>query len=724
MKRILLLAFCLYGLSQAAFAQKPITLEDIWQDGTFTTRSLPGFNFLKDGRHYTRLEQSKVNQYDLSTGGLVETIFDASVHSPDGFNGRVSGYSVSDDGQKLLILSEMESIYRHSTRSKVFLYDRNTKVLTALFGFKKVMYAEFNPQGTAVAFVYENNLYYQDLVRGKTVQVTKDGRTNVIINGATDWVYEEEFTMSQAYQWSPDGRRIAFMRFDESAVREFTMTNYNNQHYPQYETFKYPKVGEANSVVQIFIHDTKGRKNKKVETGAPADSYHPRIKWTADPEKLCIYHLNRHQNDLRLLLADARTGKTSLLLQETNEYYLDEGLFDDLHFFKNGKQFLWSSEKDGRRHLYLHEMSGGDPRQITQGDWDVTQFYGLDEANQLVYYQANKRNPMEREVYATHLEGKREQRMAVQGGWNSAQFSSTFDFYVVNHSSINTPSSYGVYDKEGRLVRPIEDNTGIRKKQADYGVSEVEFFQFTTSEGVALNGWMIKPPKFNAATRHPVLMFVYGGPGSQQVTDSWKGANYWWFQMLAQQGFVVACVDNRGTGGRGEQFKKMTYLQLGKYETVDQIEAAKYLGTLPYIDPARIGIFGWSYGGYMSSLCILKGAEVFKAAIAVAPVTNWKWYDTIYTERFMRTDKENPSGYADNSPVNFADLLRGKYLLVHGMSDDNVHFQNTAEMANALIDANKQFETYFYPNRNHGIYGGNARLHLFTKMTEFLKSNL
>ncbi len=709
----------------ATFSQQAITLEDIWKNGAFNARSLPGFNFLKDGRHFTRLEQGKVNQYDISTGNLVETLFDASAQSNvPGFNARMDGYAFSADEQKMLIRTETESIYRYSTRSKVFVYDRRTKQMTPLFGLKAVMYPEFNPQGTAVAFVYANNLYYQDLAKGKVTQVTKDGRTNAIINGATDWVYEEEFALAQGYQWAPDGRRIAFLRFDESKVKEFTMTYYFNELYPRYETFKYPKVGEVNSVVQVYIHDVKSRKNRLVETAHDPDSYIPRIKWTADPGKLCVYHLNRHQNEIRLLAADARTGKTSLILQEKNPYYIAEELLDDLHFFQDGLRFLWSSEKDGWRHIYLYDMNGNELQQVTSGSWEVTNVYGVDEARQLVYYQAAKRSPMEREVYAAGLEGKLEQRLAAQGGTNSAQFSSTFDYFVATHSSVNTPPSFAVFDREGKLVRPIEDNAGLRKKQQEYGAADVEFFDFQTSEGVALNGWMIKPRKFDAQARYPVLMFVYGGPGSQQVTDAWKGANYWWFQMLAQQGFIVACVDNRGTGGRGQEFKKMTYLQLGKYETIDQIEAAKYLGSLPFVDSARIGIFGWSYGGYMSSLCILKGAEVFKAAIAVAPVTNWKWYDTVYTERYMRTAKENEKGYEENSPVNFAELLRGKYLLIHGMTDDNVHFQHTAEMARALIDANKQFDTYFYPNRNHGIFGGNARLHLYTKMTEFLQKNL
>lgn len=725
MLRLALLLLCLAPLALPASAQKNITLEDIWKRGTFNARSIPGFNFLQDGRHYTRLEQGKVNQYDISTGQLVQTVFDAAaVLQTPGFNGRLDGYAFSADERKMLLFTETEGIYRYSSRAKVFVFDRDTKTMTPVFNLNSVMYPEFNPQGTLVAFVFGNNLYYQDIQTGKTRQVTKDGRANAIINGATDWVYEEEFALAQGYQWSPDGRHIAFLRFDESLVKEFSMTYYQNELYPIHETFKYPKVGELNAVVKVFIHDTKSRKNKEVLTEHSPDSYIPRIKWTATPGVLCVFHLNRHQNDLRLLAADAQTGKTTLILQETNPYYLDEGLFNDLYFFKNGARFLWSSEKDGYRHVYLHDMSGNLLQQITRGNWDVTEVYGVDEARNTLYVQAARRSAMDREVFAIKLDDLSEKQLAAQGGTNSAQFSSTFDYYVASHSSANTPPSFAVFDRNAQMVRPLEDNAMLRNKQKEYGVSDIEFFDFQTSEGVTLNGWLIKPTNLKPDTRYPVLMFVYGGPGSQQVNDTWKGANYWWFQMLAQQGFAVACVDNRGTGGRGQEFKKMTYLQLGKYETIDQIEAARYLGTLPFVDPARIGIFGWSYGGYMSSLCILKGAEVFKAAIAVAPVTNWKWYDTIYTERYMRTPAENENGYEDNSPVNFADLLRGKYLLVHGLTDDNVHFQHTAEMARALIDANKPFESCFYPNRNHGIYGGNARLHLYTKMTDFLKENL
>ncbi len=719
--RILLLIICSYW-SISAVAQKNITLENIWQDYTFIPNSVPGFSFMNDGRHYTQIEQNKIQQYDLTTGAFVQTVFDAGVAAGPEFPGRFDDYAFSADENKMLIKSETESVYRHSTRAKFFVYDRESQEIMPVFPTDKIMYATFNPKADKVAFVFQNNLFYKDLVSGVTRQITNDGKQNAIINGATDWVYEEEFSFSVAFQWSPDGARLAYYRFDEREVPEMTMTHFRNGLYPEYETFKYPKVGENNAKVSVFFYDLVSGNVVKANTWLDADHYIPRIKWTTDPQKLCIFRMNRHQNQLELLLADASTGATQLLLKETNQYYID--IHDNLRFLSDGKHFLWTSEMNGWNHLYLYGMDGKLVRQLTQGEWELTNFYGVDEKKQTVYYQAAEKSPLERQVYSIGMDGKRKQTLIGQSGWNNAQFSSTFDYFVLTHSNINKAPTYTVHNRDGKMVRSIEGNTGLSELQKDYGVSPMEFFKFKTSEGVELNGWMLKPADFNPAVKYPVFMTLYGGPGSQEVTDSWKGQNYWWYQMLAQQGFIVACVDNRGTGGRGEAFKKTTYLQLGKYETIDQIEAARYLGSLPYADPGRIGIFGWSYGGFMSTSCLFKGNDVFKAAIAVAPVTSWRWYDTIYTERYMRTEEENPDGYRDNSPVNFADRLKGSYLLVHGMGDDNVHFQNTAEITNALIDANKQYDTYFYPNRNHGIYGGKTRIHLYQKMTNFLNERV
>lgn len=703
-------------------AQPTITIDDIWTKGTFRTRGVPGFNFMRDGRHYTTLENNNILQYDLATGHLVDTVLDIGALGLPEEARTADDYSFNSDEAYVLLTSGTESVYRHSTKEWTYIYHRASGRVFPLSQEGKQMHATFSPDGRKVGYVRDNDLYYLDVTSGVATRVTDDGKWNSVINGSCDWVYEEEFSFTKAFAWSPDSRHLAYYRFDESRVPEFTMTNYPGELYPEYQTFKYPKVGMPNSLVSIHLYDTQTGGRVKVDRDSEPDGYIPRIKWSHKPGKLCVFRMNRHQNELDLLLADAATGKTSLLLREDSPYYID--ITDDLTFLATQDAFLWTSEQSGYRHIYLYGMDGKLKNALTSGNWEVTGFYGIDEKNGEVYYQAATRSPMEREIYSVDLKGKNRRTIADKPGTSSAQFSTTFDLYVLNHATANTPPAYGVYDRKGTLVRLLEENEQARKRQEEYAVQPVEFFSFATSEGVLLNGFMVKPYNFDPTRKYPVLMTVYGGPGSQEVIDNWLGSDYWWYQSLAQQGYVVACVDNRGTGGRGESFKKMTYLQLGHYETIDQIEAARYLGLQPYIDPARIGIFGWSYGGYMSSLCILKGADVFNSAIAVAPVTNWKWYDSIYTERYMRTHEENEKGYEENSPVNFADRLRGNYLLVHGNSDDNVHFQHTAEMASALIKANKQFDTYFYPNRNHSIFGDNARRHLFTKMTSFLNTHL
>ncbi len=726
LKRLYVLTFIFVSVSISLNAQQnntKISVEDIWEKYEFVPRSVPGFNFQNDGKHYTRLEENKIKQYDLTTGQFTKDIFDASsVTGNADFNGKMDDYTFSKDESKILIKTETEAIYRRSTRANFFVWDKSNNTLTTVEKEGKQRYTSFSDDATKVAFVRGNDMYYKDLASGKITRITSDGKSNSIINGATDWVYEEEFSIAKGFEWSPDGNKIAFLRFDESEVKEFTMTLYNRDLYPEYETFKYPKVGEKNAIVTVHVFDVKTGKITKVETGNEPDIYFPRIKWTLDDNKLCIFKMNRHQNELELLLANATTGQTSVMLKETNKYYID--ITDDMTFLEDGKCFIWTSEKDGYNHIYMYELNGKLKRQLTKGNFDVTNFYGVDEKRKTIYYQAAEDSPLERHVYSLSFKGKKKKKITPAKGTNRTQWSSNFDYYVNTYSTLNSPASYTVYENSGKEVRVIEDNAAMKTTQQNYGWKNFEFFNVPIEGGEKLNGWMLKPSDFDPNKKYPVFMYVYGGPGSQTVNDSWGGFNNWWYQMLAQNGYIVVSVDNRGTGARGQEFKKMTYLQLGKYETMDQISAAKYLGSQSYVDADRIGIFGWSYGGYMSSLCLFKGADVFKSAIAVAPVTNWKWYDTIYTERYMRTEKENESGYKDNSPVNFTDLMKGKYLLVHGVADDNVHFQNTAEMVNALIRSNKQFDTYFYPNRNHGIYGGTTRLHLYNKMTDFVYENL
>ncbi len=723
-----MILICVLGTLQA---QKQITLEEIWQQYLFMPKSVPGFNFQADGLHYTRLEDNQINQYDLTTGKKTTTIFDREVarQSNKDLASDIDSYSFNAEETKIIIKTNSEQIYRRSSKANFFVWDVKTKSLTTVSSIGKQGYATLSPDGNKIAYVVGNDLYYRDLISMEEFRVTRDGRKNHIINGSADWVYEEELAMAKAFSWSPDSKHIAFMRFDETRVREFTMTKHNDDVYPEYVTFKYPKVGEDNAVVTLHIFHLENKKTTLVDAGYEKEGatpeeqiYFPRIKWTTDPAKLCVFKMNRFQNELELLLADATTGATTSLLKESNPYYIR--IDDDLTFLENGKEFIWTSEKDGFKHIYLYNMKGKMVKQLTTGKYDVTSFYGVDEKRKQIYYQAAEDSPLERQVYSISLKGKGKRKLTPSKGTNAVQFSSTFDYYVNTYSNINSASTYTVYDLAGKKIRAIEDNARIKTLQEEYGLSPVEFFKFTTGDQVELNGYMIKPLNFDESKQYPVFMYVYGGPGSQTVQDAFGGFNYWWFQMLAQKGYIVASVDNRGTGARGQEFKKVTYQQLGKYETLDQIEAAKYLGKLPYADASRVGIFGWSYGGYMSSLCILKGADVFKSAIAVAPVTNWKWYDSIYTERYMRTLKANESGYQENSPVYFAEMLKGNYLLVHGQADDNVHFQNSAEMVKELVNANKQFDTYFYPNRNHGIFGGNTRLHLYSKMTNFLLEKL
>lgn len=701
-------------------AQQEISLEDIWTNYTFSPKRVPGFNFLNDGRHYTRKQSNVIKKYDLTTGDFVEDILDGATLGTD-FT--IGSYSFNSDESKIVIMNNRESIYRRSFKANYYVYDRATKQLSEVFDGDKISYGTLSPDDKQIAFVHNNNLYSKDLSSNVITAITTDGEYNKIVNGAADWVYEEEFAFAKAFFWSPDSKKIAFIRFDETEVKEFTMQMYNDEMYPENVVFKYPKVGEDNAKVSAHIYHI-GAKGKTIEAdlGNLDDMYIPRLKWTTDENELCAFKMNRHQNHLELYIVDAKNGSSTVMLDEKSKYYID--IHDNLTFLDNGKEFIWTSEKDGYNHIYLYGMDGKEKIALTAGDYDVTAFYGVDEKKKKVYFQAADRTPMEKRVFEIGYKGKKPRVLDMRSGTSNATFSSTYDYYILSNSTLNTPATYNVYTRGGELVRALEDNKILVGKQKEYGAVPAKFFEFTTSEDVKLNGWMMQPQNMQKGRKYPVLVTQYSGPNSQSVKDSWGGANYWWYQHLSQQGFIIVCVDPRGTGARGEEFRKQTYLELGKLETLDMIETAKWLGKLPNVDADNIGIFGWSYGGYMSSLAILKGNDVYQAAIAVAPVTSWKWYDTIYTERYMRTLAENESGYSDNSPIYFADKLKGDYLLIHGGGDDNVHFQHSAEMTRALIEANKQFDQYYYTNRNHGIYGDNARIHLYTKMTNFLTESL
>jgi dipeptidyl-peptidase 4 len=731
MKRIIPALIFLILSSFSAYAQngnKSVSLDDWLKEYKFGSRTVSGIRSMKDGIHYTSLAQrgKAIIKSSYRSGEVTDTIFRIS-DFPD--FPLINDYEFSSDEKKILISTDVEPIYRRSYTAEYFLFEIGNKKISSLSENGRQQLATFSPDGNRIAFARDNNLFIKSLQTGEELQITEDGKRNHINNGVPDWVYEEEFEFNQAFHWSADGKRLAFIKFNESDVREFGMTMFagdapileENFLYPEHRVWKYPKAGEANSIVSVHIYHIESKKNIMVDTGTEKDIYLPRIRWTKNPNGLVVFRLNRLQNKLELLLTDAETGKVSVLYAEENKFYIDEKYFDNLQFLDDNKHFVMMSEKDGYARLYLMDMNGKEISLITPGEYDVTSFLGYDSKNMLVYFQSAEVSPMNRDIYVCKPDGKGKKRLSLENGTNDAIFSQTFEYYLNYYSSVSTPTQVTLHQSNGKLIRELESNEKLKNTLSDYKFRYKEFFKFRTSEGIELNGSMIKPAGFDPAKKYPVLMTQYSGPNSQEVLNSWR---FGWDQVMAALGYIVVTVDGRGTGARGEAFRKMTYLQLGKYETIDQVEAAKYLSTLDYIDAKRIGIWGWSYGGYISTLCMQKGDGIFKAGIAVAPVINWRYYDNIYTERFMRTPQENPEGYDQNSPLTFAPMLTGNYLIVHGSADDNVHVQNTMEFIEKLVQANKQFEMMIYTNRNHGIYGGNTRYHLYTLKTNFLLENL
>jgi len=703
-------------ISFTATAQDKITLEDIWTNRAYYPKGVDEIRSSLDGKTFTMIaEDGSITKYDFASGNKVSTLF-----TPGGNVAAFDTYELNADESKILLATNIEPIYRHSYAANFYVYDSNKKTSVSVSVKGKQIYPSLAPVGDMLAYVQDNNIWIKDLLSGKDQPITSDGKKNEIINGLPDWVYEEEFAMLQAYQWSPDGKKIAYIKFNEKDVPSFTMPLYKGGLYPKNNVFKYPKVGEKNSVVSLWVYDIHTAETKQVEFDRSFE-YIPRFHWV-DENRVAVFTMNRLQNELNIYLCDIKAKSYNTLLSEKSSTYIETT--DDYKFLAADKGFLWTSERDGYRHIYHYDYTGKLIRQVTKGNWDVTSLYGVDGNMKTIFYQSAEVSPMDRHVYSMTLDGKTKKNLTPKAGTSEAKFSEGCKYFVSNWSDISTPPVFSVCDATGKIIRELEANKEALEKMNKLSIANPEFIKFDNDEKVSLNGYMIKPKSFDANKKYPVLMYVYGGPGSQTVENQWGGTNYVWFQMLAQQGYIVVSVDNRGTGARGRDFRTVTYKQLGKVETDDQMSAAKWLGQQPYVDKGRIGIFGWSYGGYMSSLCITRGADLFKMAIAVAPVTNWKFYDNIYTERYMGTVETNPTGYDDNAPIQFAKNLKGKYLLIHGTADDNVHWQNSAEMINALVKANKQFDQFSYPDRNHGIGGGITRFHLYTMMTNYIKANL
>ncbi|WP_203295519.1 S9 family peptidase [Luteirhabdus pelagi] len=724
MKRIAFTSLILLFI--AAFspltAQKDITLEEIW-GGEFRTEYLDVLRSLKNGTQYSVLnydrskKASTIDVYDYKTGNKVETLVSSA--DLDGINYIIS-YEFDEAEEKLMLSTQLQQIYRRSTLGTYYIYDLKSKKLERVADVP-IQEPHFTRKGDKVAYGYENNLYIKDLASGEVTQITSDGQKNSIINGITDWVYEEEFAFVRAFDWNKSGTKLAYIKFDESEVPRFSMDVYGEELYPQQQVFKYPKAGDPNAKVSLHVYDLASGNTSKINLENYNSYYIPRIKWTEDSDVLSAQLTNRHQNTVDLVFVNAKDNSTKLVLQEKDDAYVD--ITDNLTFL-NDNSFIWTSEKSGWNHIYHYDKNGTLVNQVTDGPWEVTNYYGFDQNTGRVYYQSTENGSINRDVYSILRSGKNKVRLSQQTGTNGADFSADFTYFINTFHNTETPYVFTLRQaKTGKEVRKIKDNSALLQKLNGYNISPKEFSTININ-GEELNMYMIKPLDFDPEKTYPLFMYQYSGPGSQNVKNSWNGSNDYWHQMLAQQGYIVACVDGRGTGLKGRDFKKVTQKELGKYEVEDQTAAAEKLAQETYIDGNRIGIWGWSYGGFMSSNCLFQSPDTFSLAIAVAPVTSWRFYDTIYTERYMTTPQENASGYDENSPINHVDGLEGDFLLVHGSADDNVHVQNTMRLIEALVQADKQFDWAIYPDKNHGIYGGNTRLHLYKKMTNFIKNNL
>ncbi len=707
----------------SCLAQKELSNQTIWASADFKPDYIYSVNSMNDGEHFSLLEDNKIIEYSYKDFGTPSrVILDLNTLLFESKSLKANDYFFNADETKVLIATDMKRIYRRSFTANYFIVDLVSGEITALSDKGVQQLADFSPDGQKVAYVQNNNIFYYDLDTKQTIQVTGDGKKNEIINGATDWVYEEEFAITKGFYWSPNSRSIAFYQFNEKDVPEFTMPYYYGKTYPFQYTFKYPKAGEKNSILSINIHDLETRKSYNVLTSGSNFEYFPRMKWTNDGQ-LCVLGLNRHQSILTYMLIENYTLEEVVL----NVFHTDQSdtyleIDDNLIFLKNENALLRTSEKSGFRHIYKVSFKGKE-KQITSGDWDVIDLKGVNEENNLIYYTSSEESAIHKALYSIDLNGKNQEKLSKNKGSNDADFSNGMKYFINYYTNANRPYLITLHDSKGKRLKILEDNRSLQKSLNSLNISKKEFISIKGAKD-DLNASIIKPKKFDPSKKYPVYFNIYNGPGSNLVADAWQGSNYMYHQLLANKGYIVISVDTRGTMNRGADFKKSTYLQLGKLETEDMIAVAKEVSKWDYVDENRIGVQGWSYGGYMAALCMTKGADIFKMGISVAPVTNWRWYDNIYTERFMRTPQENPDGYDDNSPINHVEKLKGKFLIVHGAGDDNVHLQNTMEMTEKMVAKNIDFDMAIYTNKNHGIYGGNTRLHLFNKLLDFTLNNL
>ncbi len=731
--RVLLVCIALLPttLTQAQEADKQqLELADIWMFYKFYPKSAENIRWSETENQYTDYDvENGLVQLDISDQEAKTTLAtNAQLIGEEEGTFKIQSYTISPDGKKVLIVGDRKKIYRRSSTVTARVYDFETDSSITVFDGEAIGYPTFSPDGQHLGFTHNNDLYLMDLTTGESKAITTDGKQNKIINGSTDWVHEEEFAFSKAFHFSHSGNFIVYYRFDESAVKQFNMDIYGDL-YPDTYEFKYPKAGENNAKVQLFMYNVKSGTTKEITFPVDEELYYPRMWWSPTREELVVYTLNRHQNHVRLFRVYGESAEVAPLMEEKSETWLDEPDDHTFHWLDNGAAYIWQSERTGYKHLYLYDRQGTLLYPLTEGPWEVTELHGADQKNNRVYFSAAEQSPIERHVYSVKLDGKKADkpnRLTREPGWHSASFSPDFKYFIDNHSAHNRIPKTELRDAyKGKPVRTLEPNDELRETHESYDLPTEEFIEVKGAAGNGMNAWMIKPTDFDASKKYPLFVYVYGGPGSQTVTNKYDGFTRMFLKYIADQGYVVVSMDGRGTGGRGRDYEKATYLQLGKLEIEDQIAGVQsLLRDYKFLDRERVGMFGWSFGGYMSLLALTKGTEAFTTAVAVAPVTNWRYYDTIYTERFLRTPQENAGGYDDNSPISHVKQFDGKLLMIHGTADDNVHFQNSVDFTSAMINAGKQFQTFYYPNKDHAIAGGITRYHLFQMMEQFLEQNL
>lgn len=733
MKKLLFFFVAFFMVTANLSASDQINLKSL-TSGEFSAQRISGIDPIKGTDQYARISQDgkQIQQYSFKTGKQTAVLFDVNNTQGEHID-NFDGYIMSPDSRRILISTQRQAVYRRSYKAVFYIYTVQSRKLEKLSDGGPQQCPVWSPDGNQVAFVRDNNIFLVKLLYNNSEsQVTKDGKQNEVINGIPDWVYEEEFSFNRALCFSADGTMLCWIKFDEKAVRQYSLQLFKGMkpekteyaEYPGAYSYKYPKAGQDNSKVSAWSFDIKSHRIQKLDVPMDADDYMPRILPTDTPDKVLVYTMNRHQDVLNIYTVNPRSTVARLLIKESVPKYVKEESMENI---LTGKDYLLlPSERDGFMHLYLYNQNGQLQRKVAPGNYDITEVYGYDEATGDIYYQAAAINAHDRQIYVAHRNGKIE-RLTNQEGWNSAVFSGDFKYFINTWSDNATPYVYTTRDSKGKVLSTNLDNKELKDKMRQYGFTKPEAFSFTTSEGVKLDGWMVKPANFDTSKKYPVIMFQYSGPGSQQVVNSWNigsmGQGTAYDQYLAQQGFIVVCVDGRGTGGRGAEFEKCTYLKIGDLESKDQVETALYLAKLPYVDKDNIGIWGWSYGGFNTLMSMSEGRPVFKAGVAVAPPTDWRYYDSVYTERYMRTPQENPEGY-DINPIKRADKLHGALLICHGTADDNVHPQNTFEYAEALVQADKDFKENYYTNRNHSIFGGNTRNHLLRQITQWFVEHL